>query len=236
MAEQNNRGGFTPPARKKNGLDNKKLNLSAPCPTAPGKTSALIWGVYASNPRITVYTGDPEDSSERTGYGRIAASLDAPTFEVFLNMLKEAVDSTVEYKNKIENLNYTWFGGKRSENPVVVSSLWVGKDKDGLVWISVTAENRPLIKFIINNPEYHNLFHGDGVPFTKAEASTIYGKAYVKLLSGMMTHLLVSDYVEPEPKKPNAGSGGYQKQGGGGYNKPQGGGNNQASFGVDIPF
>lgn len=229
MAEANSRG-FQVTPRKKNALDHRKLNLSAPCPTAQGKYSTLIWGVHANNPRLTVYTGDPEDSSERTGYGRIAANLDTPTFYAFVELLERISRGPEDCKFKIENKNYTWFGGKRSEVPVVVSSLWVGKDKEGAVWISITAENRPIIKFYINIPDFHAMFHGDGTPFSKAETSTLFAIGYCALLRNMVSELLVKEYVEEAPKKPFDASKQNRGGGDGNFNKPQ------ASFGEDLPF
>ena len=227
----NNRG-FQPTPRKKNALDSKKLNLVAPCPTAPGKRSSLIWGVYSNNPRLTVYTGDPEDSTERTGYGKIAANLDTPTFFAFIEMLEASAKSTEECKQKIDNKGFTWFGGKRSEVPVVLNSLIVGKDAEGCVFISVVADNRPIIKFFIGPSESHALYHSTGKPFTKAESSSLYAIAYCQLLRNMVGNVLVSEYVEEVAKKPyNPQGGNNNNQGGGGYSKPQ---NN--SYAEDIPF
>ena len=218
---------FKPTPRKKNALDHRKLNLTAPCPTAQGKYSALIWGVYSNNPRLTVYTGDPEDASERTGYGRIAANLDTPTFFAFVNMLERMAKSDKEDKDCIKNKNYTWFGGKRSETPALVSTLWVGKDKEGHVWISVVAENRPVIKFIIGPSEFHSLFHGDGKPFTTGEASTLYGIGYCDILRNMVSNVLVSEYVEDVPKNPQQNNRGGQQ---GGYNNNNRGGQQQGGY------
>lgn len=225
----NNRS-FQAAPRKKNALDHRKLNLSTPCPTAKGKYSNLIWGVHANNPRLTVYTGDPEDSSERTGYGRIAANLDTPTFYAFIELLERVARGTEECKYKIENKNYTWFGGKRSEVPVIVSNLWVGKDKDGAVWISITAENRPIIKFYINISDFHCMYHGDGNPFTKAEFTSLYAIAYCNLLRNMVSEILVNEYVEEAPKKPFDAN--KQNRGGG----DSGNAKQQQPFGEDIPF
>lgn len=238
---------FKPAPRKKNALDHRKLNLTAPCPTAQGKYSALIWGVYSNNPRLTVYTGDPEDASERTSYGRITANLDTPTFFAFVEMLEAAAKSQTEIKQKIENKNYTWFGGKRSERPAVVSDLWVGKDKDGCVWISVLAENRPKIRFIIKPSEFYSLYHSDGTPFTKGEESSLYALGYCSILRNMVSNVLVNEYVEEVPKTPNNNRGGNQ-QGGNNYNRGgnQGAGNYQQAprnndrdesfVANDIPF
>ncbi len=225
MAENNT--GFNAKPRKKNALDNRKLNLVAPCPTAAGKRSSLIWGVYSNNPRITVYTGDPEDGGERTGYGKIVANLETPTFYAFIEMLEQVSRSKEECKCKIDNKGYSFFGGKRSENPVVLNSLAVGRDVDGQVWISVIADNRPKIKFYIRPSEMTVLYNGDGNPYSKGEASSLFALGYCQILRNLVSIVLVNEYVEETPKKPyvpGSNQGGYNKQ------------SNQGTYQNDIPF
>jgi hypothetical protein len=190
---------FTPEPRVKNALDNRKLNLVAPTPGVSGKFASLVWGLYANNPRITVYTNDPSDSSESKGYGRISANLDLPIFYTFLAKLTEVINHDGEIRYKIENKNYIFPNGKRSEKPVVVSELWFGKDKDGTIWLSVTARDRPKIKFPFAPYElYHSFQNADGTPIPPSEISKLYAKAYVTILENMMTHMACENYVEPK--------------------------------------
>jgi hypothetical protein len=207
--------GYRPPPRPKNALDNKKLGMRAP--NAIGKYAALQWSLVNNNPRITVYTNDPNDTKD---YGKITAALDAPTFFAFLNGLKKAVDTPSSEKFEqliIENSNFIFPGGKRSEKPVVVSRLIVGRDDDGTVWISVTAQGRPNIKFPFTTPEFHSLIKKNGDKLDVGEASKIYANAYHAVLTAVMAHMLVSHYVEPPPKdqapggKPSYG-GGQQRE------------------------
>lgn len=216
--------GFVPKPRVKNALDNTKLQLKAPTPGCPGKTAALIWGLIANNPRITVFTNDPSEESESKGYGKISANLDLPTFMVFLNLINKSIASPTECKFKIENKNFTFFGGKRSEKPAVVSELHAGRDADGMIWISVTApsnQNRPRIRFYFQLSDYHCLVNGDGTPFSAAETSLMAAKGYVDLLSEMMTNMAANNYVEPPVKD--------------GAKKPYGGQAPAAADG-DLPF
>lgn len=234
---------FPRPTRTKNALDNRKLNLSAPTPNHQGKFANLIWGLYANNPRITVYTGDPNDTGEQNGYGAIKANLDAPTFFAFLELINKAIESTSEMKSKIENKNFTFFGGKRSDRPEVVSELWVGREADGRLWLSVTAKNRPKVKFYFIASDFHAFLHGDGTPFTQTETSNIFAKGYVRLLTGLMTTMLNGHWVEPPPKDNSRGGGfggGNRAGGGGGGGNFSGGGGNRggapAQEESDIPF
>lgn len=210
------------PQRVKHALDHRKLNLSAPTPGQPGKFSSLIWGFHANNPRITVWTNVPEDQTEKNGNGKIAANMDTPVMFAMLNLLNMAIDAEGEKRWKIENKNFIFPGGKRSEKPVVVSETWIGKDAEGCVFISVTARDRPKIKFVFGSNDFHAFMNQDGSPMSKAETSVLFAKAYVRILEGILPGLAIANYEEPKPKE---GGGGYGNRGGGG------GGNNYGNRG-----
>jgi hypothetical protein len=189
--------------RKKTALEHRKLNLFAPTPGYPDKLATLIWGVFANNPRLTVYTGDPSDNSEKNAYGRISANLDTPTFFAFIELLQRIAKSTVAVTRKIKNKNFVWENGKRAEFATNVSDLIVAKDSDGTIWISVFAEDRPEVKFYMGPSDYHHLCNADNTPISKGEASELYALGYCNLLSNMVSNVLVDEYIEDIPSKPN---------------------------------
>jgi hypothetical protein len=235
---------FKPKERVKTALDNRKLNLSTPVPDVQGKTSSMIWGMYANNPRITVFTNFPEDTGESKGYGKINANMGIMEAMMLFQMIKKYAqpETAVDTKEKIENLNFTWFGGKRSDKPALISTTWVGKDKDGIVWISVVcpaSQGRPVIKFKLLNPEFSNYVYGDGTPVPATECSRRFALAYADVLETMIKHMSVSDWVAPPPPEPRPGFGGNRgsNSGGGGYNnRSGGGGSKEMDMGDDIPF
>ena len=244
---------FRGPTREKICLDHNKLRLGTACPTAEGKWSSLVWGIHKNNPRITVYTGDPADNTSRTNNGAIRAELDAGLLMVLLQLLKQANTAEPGWKKCLKNYNYTYFGGKKSDKPVNTTDVWVGKDKEGLTYISVidaTNKDRPVIKFnIAPNWSWAKLYHGDGQQFSKEEASAVFTDGYVKLLENLYSQLIVKHYVPFEPNKDGGGggrSGGGRSGGGGGYgggDRSDGGGysrNNESSASDDtdddIPF
>lgn len=227
---------FNQIARAKNALDNRKITMSVPCPSAKGKYSALMWNIVNNNPRITVFTNDPADSTDG---GKISANMDIVTFYAFIELIKQMCAFDGETKVMIENKNFIFPGGKRSDQPVVVSELWVGKDKEGIVWISVTAKDRPRIKFPFGFADFHVFKKADGTPYTKAEMSVIAAQGYIEILQRFMAQLAVDNYVEP-PKKQQTGGGGsnYSNNNNSGGNSGGGGGNKSFSDDSDddIPF
>ncbi len=197
--------------KAKNALNNSKLSLSAPCPGVGGKYSQLKFDIYQNNPRIVVRTNDPSEMTREKNFSQIVAAMDAPNFYAFLELLKTAYESTVETKNRIENWNYDFVEGQRSKEPIHLSDTWVGKDKDGCVFISVVSkkEDRPVIKFITvpGDNRWHKFYHSDGTQYTMAESSVILARSWYNLLSGLMSNIIVKEYVEPPPYVPGGGAG-----------------------------
>jgi len=206
---------FRAPPRQKNALDNSKLKLYSP--NSKGKMASLAMQLVKNNPRMVVYTNDPEDTVD---YGKITANMDMLTFFSLLQLITTAANAPGEYREKIDNKNFTWGGGQRSEKPSIVSSTIVSKDAEGVVYISISAPRRPVIKFQFGENEYHNFIKSDGTPLSKGEGSQRVALGWVNLMEKIMAHLAVVEYVEPEQKP--AGGGGF----GGGNRGGQGGGGN----------
>lgn len=231
--------GYTAPApRKKIALDNQKLVMRAACPSAKGKFSTLSWRLVNNNPRITVYTNDPADMTEKNQNGLISAELDAPTFFAFLQSIYQIIESDKPLRRKIENKNFIFPGGKRSEKPVLKSEIHMGKDEDGVIWISITSfdKERPKIKFEFGGGDFHNFFHTNGVPFTKGETSSLYARSMIKILENVMTHLMVTEYVEEVRKAPPGKDGNGNRNYSGGNNSNKSSSPEPDESGDDLPF
>lgn len=216
------------PQRKKNFLDDRRLALSAPTPGAKGKFANLNWGYFGNLARLTVWTNDPEDQNGRDG-GKIGVTMPTQIFMNLLELLKMAIDvpTGTEKKWYLECKEYQWFGGKKSEQPEVIATIWVGKNADGEVWISVVSpkRERPRIQFKFGNTFYNHLYHGDGTPFSNAEASVLAAKGYIAMLTEAVPDLGVDTYEEPKKREDAGGQRGGQQGGGNrSWNNNSGGG------------
>lgn len=233
----------------KHGLNNPKIRLSAPCPTAKGKFSNLGFDMWQNNPRVVVATNDPSMMNKEKQFGRITAAMEAPTFYLFLEYIKEAIESKEELKQNLQLFGNPKGGGGPGVEPVHLTDLWVGRDAEGCIFISVVKkeEGWPIIKFVFSAPDRRFVKARDqgGNEPSKARISQAYAKAYYELLKATMGALIISSYVEPPPFIPGnkggygGGGGGYQQRsggGGGGY----GGGGNSGGGGAggddDLPF
>lgn len=225
----------TPYVRKRIALNNSKLSLSAPLPGAKNVYSTLSVDIYKNNPRIEVSTKDPNLQGKENDFGKIRAAMDTPMFFAFLAMLKEAIDSNNPMERRIENLNHTYEGGQRSQEIQLVSTLVVGRDQEGHVYVSVlpVKPGWPKIKFVFGVPDqrFHRFLNTDGSKPSRAEVSVIMASAYHSLWTQMVSQCLVMHYEDIPAgggggnwKKGGQGGGNWKGNGGGGYQQRQGGG------------
>lgn len=244
MADNN----FQRPQRKKTALSNRKYSLTER--NQDGKNANLNWDYQKNNPSITVWTGVESDKANDNG--KIVAAMDDIVVEGLFDLIERAADfdtegGTKDFRDKISNKNFIFPGGKRSDAPVNVSETWVGKDKEGKVWISVLSfkQDRPKIRFYFKFSDFHTFVHGSGEAYSEAEASVVAARAYARKLRHVIAHLSVTEWVEPEPRpqqggyggRGNGGGGGWQGNGGGNGGGNQGGNSGGGDFGGEnIPW
>lgn len=204
-------GNFQAPPRQKNAMDEFKLRLSCPPVNGAPKPGSFAVSLVNNNPRIDVYTNVPNDKQN----GNIRAAMDMPVFYMLLQAMEDSIALEDSQVLKIQNLNYTFFEGKRSDAPKLVSTTCVGRDKEGCLFIAVVAKDRPYLKFNMLPSNFHVMIGVDGNPLDKRQASNYFMRGYRKMMENMMAAVAVKEYVEPVKK---------DQQGGG--QRPQGGGNN----------
>lgn len=163
-----------------------KFQMFTPAPGNTGKRSRLTWSSYRGNPRVTIFTQVQDDTNK----GIIFAPMNPETFLIFLELLEQVARNPAESKQKLECYTLIRLGedtnGKKSSEKVLVSDLYFGRDRDGLVWLSVVAENRPKIKFDFKISDFHKLYKGDGNSISEAEASSLQALAVIRALREVM--------------------------------------------------
>lgn len=231
------RGGF--PEREKTILDHPKFTLSAFF-KGNEKPSTLRWRFTSGekNPgsiSVYVYTNVPDDQTDRTKNGLIEAKLPLTDAQTLIAAVEQVIRSKENTEVTMECSNFIYPAGKKSEKPVIVAYIAVGRDDEG-VYIGVYdyKEDRPRIKFYFNSAfdaynkvVYHRFRHSDGTPFTKAETSTLYATGYAKTLSAAFNSVSISGFRAPEPPQRNGGGNG----GGGGRGNYGGGGGDRGGNG-----
>jgi hypothetical protein len=217
-------------------LDDPFLALSAPCPTAAGEAqkrkSKLMVMLKKNgpqslqNPHIVVKTGCPTENDQTTDYGKIMAPFDYGTWGALMELILEATEWEAGRRETVVSKNTVFVQGKRSAEPLPQASVIIGKDKDGVMCMSVKhfKEGRPVIVFkFLPPPGFFDFKSADGSPVPDAVISVRYAKSYVKRMGQVVAQLLTDNYEEPAPYDPN-NRGGNAGGGGGGNNNFRGNG------------
>lgn len=182
----------------KTALNEFRLSLRGPKPENGGKEATMRVSVIKNSPRIDVFTNVEGDN------GPISAPMDAFTFFALLEKLREIIDGGEDTQVKITNK--TGAPGKQT----VLSTTVLGKDKDGRVYISIIAQNRPKIKFLFLPTDWHHLAHKDGTPLSERELTELYAKAWCRLFEQLVPNVLDTYFEESDYGK--GGKGGRGKQ------------------------
>jgi hypothetical protein len=195
------------PAKVKSILNESKLRLSKPVENEKGKYSSLQFSIHNNQPRITVWTGYENDKSQNTGYGKIEAALDIPHMYILIELIREAAAAKEATKSSLECKNYIFNGGKKSSEPLLQTTVYVGKDDKGIVYISLIAYNkdRPKIKFDFNiNKFYHTLKNNEGAVMSADVASVTAAKGWCRLLENIIANVATNGFVDNSERNKNA--------------------------------
>lgn len=154
---------------------------------------------------INVWPADPNDPDNGKP---ISIQLDVVTFGVFLQNLKAAIDATPPqgedfYCPVINEEATKWVkdGGKnKPDGTFVKSSLYMGKDKEGFVWIAImpSKKSRPNLKFVFHLNKLRKLVYKDGSPLSEAALSVLSAQSFYNLFNQLVYSLLVKGYTEEE--------------------------------------
>lgn len=198
--------------RQKTALDEYKLRLIAKPLVAGAKPPMLSVGVYRNNPQITVFPG--HDAG--TGVKVISAGMDLRTFNVFLETVRRLAQKE-HPPAKIKFDNSKQIPKEQRSDPKVrnklSTELFIGKDEDGKMWISVTsAENQsaPKVKFYFGMDYYHKL-KAVGVELSEGDISALNAVAWVNMFDKLVHGVILSNGQDPrntgESSSSNSGYG-----------------------------
>lgn len=218
MAQQNS---F--PVRKKTPLDEPGLRLVADTlENGTGRPTCKVYPNGKNSLRFDIWSNLPGDKND----GRISADVPYGIMYTFLELIKYyAEPSTPSDRSYIELTGFTFFGGKKSEKPEVLSKLYAGKDENGVIFISIQVADstRPKIMFPLIDQSFSRIITAQG-PMNKATASAMYARGYTTALALFLQHHCSEAYVDKSQQAKANGGGGYNQGGGGNYGQ-----NNQSS-------
>lgn len=159
----------------------------------------MVFGFRDGNPRVIVYTGETGPAAVLT-FG--AEHL---TFGTFLETVNAVISAEPGTKFQIDGLSPIWEDNKPTDQLKLLSSLFVGKSREGVIYFSVLMEGKPKLVFSLKPSVYHKFYDGTKNLLTDADVSVRMATSLVKFLYGVVTNLLVN-YTDEEydhgPRKP----------------------------------
>lgn len=218
-----------PVPRPKTVLNHRSLAMYAP--NGEGKFASLGIDLKKNDVMITVRTNIPGDANN--DYGRLTAQVPLDKFYTFMEWIKHAATTDEPFRWAYEHKDRKFIGpGKMTDGPVLMYRLVVGREENGVVYISVVLEKRPNIKFSFLNDTKTLFKDSDGNEMPKNLESKFLALGKVKAFRDYLALVLKEQYKHPEPKPQNGGGGGggwkqgNQGGGGGGGGGNYSGGNN----------
>ena len=193
-------------------LDRYTLYSDSAAPN--GRKARFVWSVREGAPRVTVFTNDPNDSDPKQ---MISAPLDPVTFMSIMDLINKVSVAKEETRFIVDCMIAVRDTEGKFIDKTVLGQLAVGRDGQGLVWISFIAEGRPKIKFFFTSNNMAIFKKADGTPMSEGEISALTAQATVRCLVPVMTSLFKEAAVEysNRPKQPPRTGGSFQSKGGG---------------------
>jgi uncharacterized membrane protein YgcG len=210
--------------RPKTVLNHRALTMYAP--NGEGKFANLSIDLKKNDPILTVRTNIANDANN--DYGRIQANVPVDKFYMFLEMIKHAATEVTEpFRWAYEHRDRKFIGqGKMTDGPVLIYRLVVGREDDGVVFVSIVQDKRPNIKFSFL-PDTKTAFKdADGNEMPRQLQSKFLALGKVKAIERLVEMVFKEHYKHPEPKQQGGGGGSWGNRNGGGGNGGGGWNNN----------
>lgn len=237
------------PQRKTNALSVSKLGIPAFNPANKGGPPAMLYvRLWQNNPRLILDTRDPNLGGPENNYARIEAPMTMADLFVLGTLLRRFAKSSEADKVQFLTLAHERNNGEKSKDITPKAAVWVGRDAEGHVFLSVIHEGNdrfPKIKIVLgpNDNRYSKLMRADGTPFTKADLSQLYAESWARMIETVTAVTSVVNYEPPMPPQGGYGrgagggaGGGYTRGGGGGYNRGGGGAPKEDVQEEEMPF
>ena len=186
--------------------------------------------------RLVVRTGVENDKD----YGRMVIDLPPPAFQALILLVEKVAnirltEDVPEYKEFIEVYRPD-FMNKGSGKQIKAGEVIIGKDKAGMVFISVHMHGRPCPKFEWGSPNnWIRYKHATGEAFKPSELSVMEALAWAKLMSNTLP-IVMNRFYEAENFGNNNNNNGGNNNGGynGGGNRQNNGGQQHGGYN-DVP-
>ncbi|EKD89623.1 MAG: hypothetical protein ACD_33C00026G0003 [uncultured bacterium] len=156
-----------------------------------GKRARLVFSFRDGNPRLTVYTGIPGKE------GVISFPSDIPTMVYLLTIIKDIANAEPNAKQTINSMTNVYVDNKATAEKKVLSTLYIGKSKDGIVYLSLISEDKPKIIFTIKPSIYHVIKDKDGNAVNESVISSKMAIGIADFLLNIVSNVML-EYTKEE--------------------------------------
>ena len=155
--------------------------------------ASLNWATRLGYPRIVVYTTNKfVENRKQDPKSVIIAPFSYEALFTLIACMEELINNKIPDSYTVECWN------KYDDKKVLQCKITVGRDDNGIFFIGIRAPEKPKIRFdILPNSTWHKYCGKDGEEITdKSKLSLLYAKAYVKVLTELMSTELPIDSKE----------------------------------------
>jgi len=142
----------------------------------------LVFGFRDGNPRISVYTGANGADSV------ISFPMDVPTVVTIAHFIKDMAKADHGSKVAVESLTTLYENNQPTTNKKLVSTLYIGKSKEGLVYLSVITEGKPKLVFTIKTSPFHKFMDSNKADISDNIISPIMANGIADLILNAVTN------------------------------------------------
>ena len=126
------------------------------------KRPRLVFGFRDGNPRITVYTG------EEGANGVISFPTDYPSMATIATIIRDVANGSNEDKVSIDALVTKYENNTPLKEKRLLSTFYIGKSKEGIVYFCLFSDNKPKHVFPIKPSDFH-VFRDSGKNIISSE-------------------------------------------------------------------
>lgn len=160
--------------------------------------------MYDNNPRFALRLNNNKFNDN------ITIALNPRIFFQIMDTIREVANDVTNEVTRFswEIKSYRNHRREQYDKPTVVSKVYVGRDKEGSVYIALHPVGEDLAKFPFGSDFYAIMIGADGEPLSAAVGSNIAARAYANLSEQMVSHYMVNNPAEPKEAPAAAGGGG----------------------------
>ena len=138
------------------------------------------------NPRFTVYTGASVGMD-----GMINFPMDTITFGSVIELFKTVIEEEPGSKRSIDSFTKEYVDNKPTENLKLMSTLHMGKTKDGIVYLSLIEEGKPKIVFPLRHSKWHSYRDANKEELSVADVSLNIARGVANMFENILSHVIM---------------------------------------------